>query len=36
MNRMKLIHILSNFTAADNYLGELVDTSKVDSALRIK
>ena len=36
MNRMKLIHILCNFTVADDYLGELVDTSKIDSALRDK
>lgn len=36
MSRMKLIHILSNFTVADDYLGELVDTSKIDSALRDK
>ena len=36
MNRQKLIDILSNFTVTDDYLGELVDTSNIDSALREK
>ena len=36
MCRMKLIDILSNFTVADDYLGELIDASKIDSALRDK